>query len=147
MLCCSACRDKLNDSAPQTQIGTALFTAPEIFTNVQGQAYDAEAADLWSCGIVLFVMLFGQHPFLASEDPDMKRHAQVMMLIENSVKGQIQVRTHVSQHRHVGVQECTFTFVSAVSNDKPREAQAALHAKCIAATWCTSSGFQEYKML
>ena len=30
-------KDKFDDSEPQTQIGTALFTAPEIFTNVQGQ--------------------------------------------------------------------------------------------------------------
>ncbi len=37
-------KDKFDDSEPQTQIGTALFTAPEIFTNTQGQVYDAEAA-------------------------------------------------------------------------------------------------------
>jgi serine/threonine protein kinase len=30
-------KDKFDDSEPQTQIGTALFTAPEIFTNTQGQ--------------------------------------------------------------------------------------------------------------
>jgi serine/threonine protein kinase len=30
-------KDKFDDSEPQTQIGTALFTAPEIFTNVPGQ--------------------------------------------------------------------------------------------------------------
>lgn len=84
-------KDKFDDSEPQTQIGTALFTAPEIFTNMQGQVYDAEAADVWSCGVVLFVMLFGQHPFMGAEDVSAKRHAQVMKLIENAVKGSIQV--------------------------------------------------------
>ena len=31
-------KDKFDDSAPQTQIGTALFTAPEVFLNVQVRA-------------------------------------------------------------------------------------------------------------
>ncbi|PNW73673.1 hypothetical protein CHLRE_13g568050v5 [Chlamydomonas reinhardtii] len=84
-------KDKFDDSEPQTQIGTALFTAPEIFTNVPGKVYDAEAADIWSCGVVLFVMLFGCHPFLAAEDTAQRKHAQVMKLIENAVRGNIQV--------------------------------------------------------
>lgn len=45
-------KDKFDDSAPQTQIGTALFTAPEVFLNVQGRVYEGEAVDLWSCGVV-----------------------------------------------------------------------------------------------
>lgn len=72
-------KDKFDDSEPQTQIGTALFTAPEIFTNINGQTYDAESADLWSCGVVLYVMLFGGHPFLSPDDCNMKKHAQVRM--------------------------------------------------------------------
>ncbi|GIL58543.1 hypothetical protein Vafri_13489 [Volvox africanus] len=84
-------KDKFDDSEPQTQIGTALFTAPEIFTNVPGQVYDAEAADVWSCGVVLFVMLFGCHPFLSLEDTQQRKHAQVMKLIENAVRGNVQV--------------------------------------------------------
>ena len=59
-------------TSPHTwvQIGTALFAAPEIFLNVRGGAYDAEAVDVWSCGVVLFMLLFGGHPFLSPADAE-----------------------------------------------------------------------------
>ena len=47
-------KDKFDDSAPQTQIGTALFTAPEVFLNVAGHVYEGEAVDVWSCGVVSY---------------------------------------------------------------------------------------------
>jgi serine/threonine protein kinase len=46
------CPHRYEDSAPHSQIGTALFTAPEVFLNVQGHAYEGEAVDVWSCGVV-----------------------------------------------------------------------------------------------
>ncbi len=45
-------KDMYMDSAPQTQLGTALFMAPEVFMLEPGMTYDVEAADVWSCGMV-----------------------------------------------------------------------------------------------
>ncbi|KAJ0391545.1 hypothetical protein P43SY_010445 [Pythium insidiosum] len=40
----------------QTRVGKAYYMAPEV---VRGEPYDARVADMWSVGIVLFIMLTG----------------------------------------------------------------------------------------
>ena len=43
-----------------------LSAAPEVISN--RKHYDGVKADIWSSGVMLYVMLFGQYPFERPED-------------------------------------------------------------------------------
>lgn len=78
-------KDTYRHSAPQSQVGTALFVAPEVMVQASGQSYDGQAADVWACGIILFITLFGKHPFLRSEDSALPQNVQIVKLFQRVV--------------------------------------------------------------
>jgi calcium-dependent protein kinase len=49
--------------------GTAYYMAPEIFT----KNYN-EKCDLWSCGVLLYLLLCGSPPFKGNSDPEIISH-------------------------------------------------------------------------
>ncbi|GFP88799.1 serine/threonine-protein kinase sapk6 [Phtheirospermum japonicum] len=51
-------------SRPKSTVGTPAYIAPEVLSRREWQG---KLADVWSCGVTLYVMLEGAYPF---EDPD-----------------------------------------------------------------------------
>ena len=56
------------DSLPKSRVGTPGYTAPEVLSNAR--SYDGRAADVWSSGVMLYVMLFCEYPFERAGDGD-----------------------------------------------------------------------------
>jgi serine/threonine-protein kinase SRK2 len=58
-------KDSTVHSAPKTKVGTIAYMAPEVVDVSRvgtAKTYDG-AADMWSLGVVLFVMCFQRYPF------------------------------------------------------------------------------------
>ena len=50
-------------SQPHTKVGTISYMAPEVTEANNAEPYDGQAADVWSLGVILYVLVSCSYPF------------------------------------------------------------------------------------
>ena len=68
-------------SAPGSRVGTPAYLAPEVVMATAGQTYDGKAADVWSCGVMLYAMLCACYPFGRPEDAGLAADARLRAML------------------------------------------------------------------
>ncbi|GLT86283.1 hypothetical protein SLE2022_044290 [Rubroshorea leprosula] len=84
-------KSSLLHSRPKSTVGTPAYIAPEVLSR---REYDGKMADVWSCGVTLYVMLVGAYPFEDQEDARNFRKTINRIL---SVQYKIPDYVHISQ--------------------------------------------------
>uniref|UniRef100_A0A0A9AUM4 non-specific serine/threonine protein kinase n=1 Tax=Arundo donax TaxID=35708 RepID=A0A0A9AUM4_ARUDO len=84
-------KSSLLHSKPKSTVGTPAYIAPEVLSR---REYDGKTADVWSCGVTLYVMLVGAYPF---EDPDDPKNFRKTIGRIMSIQYKVPEYVHVSQ--------------------------------------------------
>ncbi|XP_061358941.1 serine/threonine-protein kinase SAPK3-like isoform X1 [Gastrolobium bilobum] len=78
-------------SQPKSTVGTPAYIAPEVLSRKE---YDGKIADVWSCGVTLYVMLVGAYPFEDPEDPrNFKKTIGRIIGVQYSIPDYVRVST------------------------------------------------------
>lgn len=84
-------KSSLLHSRPKSTVGTPAYIAPEVLSR---REYDGKLADVWSCGVTLYVMLVGGYPFEDPQDPKNFRKTITRIM---AVQYKIPEYVHISQ--------------------------------------------------
>lgn len=89
------------DSLPKTCVGTPSYLAPEVLKNpLVRRRYDGKKVDIWTCGVCLFVMLYGYYPF---DDPYDTSQEKTKRMLARIAGGQVDIPPYQFRHTEGGV--------------------------------------------
>lgn len=76
-------------SQPKSTVGTPAYIAPEVLLKKE---YDGKIADVWSCGVTLYVMLVGAYPFEDPEEPkNFRKTIHRILKVQYSIPDYVQI--------------------------------------------------------
>lgn len=76
-------------SQPKSTVGTPAYIAPEVLLKKE---YDGKMADVWSCGVTLYVMLVGAYPFEDPEEPkNFRKTIQRILNVQYSIPDYVHI--------------------------------------------------------
>ncbi|XP_035846401.1 disease resistance protein RUN1-like isoform X2 [Helianthus annuus] len=76
-------------SQPKSTVGKPAYIAPEVLLK---QEYDGKIADVWSCGVTLYIMLVGGYPFEDPNEPkDFRKTIHRILHVQYSIPKNIQI--------------------------------------------------------
>lgn len=75
-------------------VGTSGYQAPEVISPTSFAGYTGETADVWSCGVILFVMMAGFEPF--SNVDESQGEPTLLQMYDRMVKQEYQCPTYFS---------------------------------------------------
>ncbi|KAH1072899.1 hypothetical protein J1N35_025227 [Gossypium stocksii] len=76
-------------SQPKSTVGTPAYIAPEVLLRKE---YDGKIADVWSCGVTLYVMLVGAYPFEDPDEPrDFRKTIQRILSVQYAIPDVVQI--------------------------------------------------------
>ncbi|KAL3613707.1 Serine/threonine-protein kinase srk2i [Castilleja foliolosa] len=82
-------KSSLLHSQPKSTVGTPAYIAPEVLLR---KVYDGKIADVWSCGVTLYVMLVGAYPFEDPAEPkDFRKTIQRILSVQYSIPDNIHI--------------------------------------------------------
>ncbi|PON37022.1 GPCR kinase [Parasponia andersonii] len=88
-------KSALLHSQPKSTVGTPAYIAPEVLSRKE---YDGKIADVWSCGVTLYVMLVGAYPFEDPEDPrNFRKTIGRIMSVQYSIPDYVRVSVDCKQ--------------------------------------------------
>ncbi|XP_026398131.1 serine/threonine-protein kinase SAPK10-like isoform X1 [Papaver somniferum] len=82
-------------SQPKSTVGTPAYIAPEVLLKKE---YDGKIADVWSCGVTLYVMLVGAYPFEDPEEPkNFRKTIQRILSVQYSIPDYVHISPECQQ--------------------------------------------------
>jgi serine/threonine-protein kinase SRK2 len=82
-------KSTLLHSQPKSTVGTPAYIAPEV---LKRRHYDGQRADVWSCGVTLYILLVGAYPFEDPDDPcNFRRTIERIMAVQYTIPPNVDV--------------------------------------------------------